>query len=123
MHCYRHPEQQAIAICKHCGKATCGDCCNDTGQGIACSSDCEQELQETHQLQQRLKRSLGVGMNAPMPASIPTYFFFGLILLLSGIYLSFTRPTIDYLTLAVAAVFFVMSGVSYKRYRDACIDC
>ena len=62
-------------------------------------------------------------MNAPMPASIPTYFFFGLILLATGIYISFTRPDIDYLTIAVAMVFFVMSGVSYKRYRDACLHC
>ena len=62
-------------------------------------------------------------MNPPMPASVSTYFFFGLILLVTGIYLSVTRPEIDYLTVAVSAVFFVMSGVSYKRYKDACLTC
>ncbi len=123
MRCYQHHEQLAVAVCKHCGKATCQECCNDTGQGIACSQSCADELQDTASLQQRLKQSLGVGVNAPMPASIPTYFFFGMIMLLTGIYLSMTRPEIDYLTIAVSAVFFVMSGVSYKRYRDACISC
>lgn len=58
-----------------------------------------------------------------MPASIPTYFFFGLILVMTGTYLSFTRPGIDFLTLAMAAAFFVMSGVTYKRYRDTCLTC
>jgi hypothetical protein len=58
-----------------------------------------------------------------MPASVPTYFFFGLILLATGIYLSFARPDIDYLTLAMSAVFFVMAGVTYKRYNDVCSNC
>jgi hypothetical protein len=123
MLCYRHQEKNAVAVCANCGKATCPDCCNDTGQGIACSSDCAQEIQESCQLKQRLKQSLGVGVNPPMPASVSTYFFFGLILLVTGIYLSYTRPEIDYLTVAVSAVFFVMSGVSYKRYKDACLTC
>jgi len=123
MHCYQHRDEHAVAVCKNCGKATCPACCNDTGDGIACSANCAQELQEYQQLQRRLKQSLGIGTNAPMPASVPTYFFFGLILLTTGVYLSFTRPNIDYLTIAVSSVFFVMSGVTYKRYRDACVSC
>jgi len=121
--CYQHFGRPAVAVCKYCGKATCQECSSDTGQGVACSQACADELQDTASLQRQLKRSLGVGVDAPMPASIPTYFFFGLILLLTGIYLSITRPEIDYLTIAVSAVFFVMSGVSYKRYRDACMNC
>ncbi|MCH8073343.1 MAG: hypothetical protein IIA09_15495 [Proteobacteria bacterium] len=58
-----------------------------------------------------------------MPASVPTYFFFGLILLVTGVYLSFVRPGIDFLTLAMAAAFFVMSAVTYKRFRNSCPTC
>jgi ABC-type multidrug transport system permease subunit len=58
-----------------------------------------------------------------MPASVPTYFFFGLILLVTGAYLSFVRPGIDFLTLAMAAAFFVMSAVTYKRFRKSCPTC
>jgi hypothetical protein len=58
-----------------------------------------------------------------MPASVPTYFFFGLILLVTGTYLSFVRPGIDYLTLAAAAAFFVMSAVTFKRSRNGCPTC
>jgi hypothetical protein len=58
-----------------------------------------------------------------MPASVPTYFFFGLILLLTGVYLSFVRPGIDFLTLAMAAAFFVMSAVTHRRFRNSCPTC
>jgi len=58
-----------------------------------------------------------------MPASVPTYFFFGLILLLTGLYLSISRPGIDFLTLAMAAAFFVMSAVTYRRFRNSCPTC
>jgi len=58
-----------------------------------------------------------------MPASVLTYFFFGLILVMTGVYLSFSRPGVDYVTFAMAAVFFVMSGMTYKRYRDTSSTC
>lgn len=68
-------------------------------------------------------QTYGMGPKPPIPASVSTYFFFGLILLLVGVYLTVTRPGIDFLTLAMAAVFFVMSAGSYKRYRDGCVEC
>ena len=123
MHCFRHEENYAVAVCQNCGKAACPDCCEDTGQGVACCWTCAEELQQTRLLKQRLAQSLGIGSRPPLPASVPTYFFFGLILLVTGVYLSFIRPNLDYMTLAVSAAFFVMAGVTYKRYRDGCSDC
>jgi len=70
-----------------------------------------------------LKQSFGIGRKPPLPASVPTYFFFGVILLVTAFYLYFTAARIDYLTLAMAAVFFVMAAGSFKRYRDTCISC
>jgi hypothetical protein len=58
-----------------------------------------------------------------MPASVSMYAFFGVILSAVGAYLSFYRDEFDYLSFAVAAVFFVMSWLSYKRFRDACLTC
>lgn len=123
MHCFRHNDRQAVAICCHCGKAACADCSEDTGQGIACSAGCVAEIQASYQLKERLRQSFGVGSKPPLPSSVVMYAIFGLILLAVGLYLTYTRPGVDYLTLAMSAVFFVMSGISYKRYRDVCLTC
>lgn len=123
MHCYRHRQADVIAICQFCGKVACPECCHDMRQGVACSNACEHELRQERLLTSRMKQSYGVGFRMPMPASIPTYFFFGLILLLTGFYLFLTEARIDVLILAMSAVFFVMSAGSYKRYRDTCTSC
>ena len=123
MHCYRHQDRDAIAVCVHCGKATCGDCAEDTGQGIACSEACTLERQATYQLLTALRRTYGIGAKPPMPPTIGTYSLFGAILLLVGFYLTVTRPGIDYLSFALSAIFFVMAWSSYRRYKDTCLSC
>jgi len=123
MQCYKHREESAIAICSNCGKAACADCCEDTGHGIACSSGCAGELWSADELKKRQKQAYSLGSKPPIPATVSTYFFFGLILSIVGIYLTVTRPGNEFLTFAMAAVFFVMSAGSYKRYRDGCVDC
>jgi len=81
MHFYRHDEREAIAVCRHCGKATCADCSEDTGQGIACCASCAAEIQASYQLKGRLLQSFGVGSKLPLPSSVLMYAIFGLILL------------------------------------------
>lgn len=70
-----------------------------------------------------MKQSFGIGRKPPMPATVLTYTMFGVILLGVAIYLSYSRPGIDILTFSMSAVFFVMAGASYKRYRDVCLTC
>jgi hypothetical protein len=123
MQCFRHHERAAVAVCRHCGKATCVDCSNDTGQGIACSENCTAELQDAWRLTTRLKQNFGIGSTPPMPASVSMYAFFGAILAAVGAYLSVSRDQFDYLTIAMSAVFFVMAWLSYKRFKDACMSC
>ena len=123
MNCFRHPDQAAVAVCRNCGKAACVECSDDTGQGIACSASCVVELQQRYQLEERLKQSFGIGRKPPMPATVLTYTMFALILFGVGLYLSYTRPGIDFLTFSMSAVFLVMAGASYKRYRDICLTC
>ena len=106
-----------------CGKATCGNCLKDTGEGIACSNSCAHELQQARLLTTKLKQSYGVGVRPPMPATVPTYFFFGLILLLTSFSIFLTTAKTDVLIIAMAAIFFVMAAGNYKRYRDTCDNC
>jgi len=123
VNCYHHTDRSAVAVCQNCGKAACAACSDDTGQGIGCSQSCADEIRSSHRLKQRLKQYFGIGTQPPMPASVPTYTFFGLILLVTGVYLTLTRPGVDFLTFGLAAAFFVMAGATYRNYRAACASC
>ena len=46
MKCFVHSGVDAVALCKHCHKATCGSCVIDTGEGIACSEACAENVRE-----------------------------------------------------------------------------
>ncbi len=58
-----------------------------------------------------------------MPPSVSAYFFFGVILLLTGVYFWFDRQSFDVLTFAISAVFFVMSAAAYRRHKTSCLAC
>jgi len=44
MRCFNHPAAEAVGSCKHCCNGLCAQCARDTGAGITCSSDCEEEI-------------------------------------------------------------------------------
>jgi len=123
MHCYRHQERPAVAVCRNCGKAVCASCCEIAEQKVACSANCEDALQQDALVQDRLERSLGIGSGSAIPVSVYSYALFGLILLFVASYVSATRLHADYLSFAMSAVFFVMAALSYTRFRKACHIC
>lgn len=50
MRCFNHPERDAVALCKACGKAVCPDCAIESQNGFACQQSCTQTLIERHEL-------------------------------------------------------------------------
>jgi hypothetical protein len=44
MMCYNHPASGAIGTCKHCCKGICNACAKDSGWGLVCSQQCEEEV-------------------------------------------------------------------------------
>lgn len=42
MKCFYHPNVDAVAVCKSCGRALCHDCSADVSPGIACKGKCEE---------------------------------------------------------------------------------
>lgn len=70
MNCFVHNEVSAVGICKHCNKALCGSCAVDTGEGLACSGECESRVAEYAELLDRNLRILGVGLHkSAIPSS------------------------------------------------------
>lgn len=123
MNCFRHRYTDAVAVCRSCGRAVCDQCCQEFASEIICGGDCRRERERSHQLAARLRQNFGVGTKPPVPPSVSAYFFFGVILLLTGVYFWFDRQSFDVLIFAASAVFFVMSAASYRRYRTSCLTC
>jgi len=123
MNCFRHQRIDAVAICRGCGRAVCVQCCREYGREIVCGEDCRRERNRSYQLEAHLRQTFGVGARPPMPPSVSAYFFFGVILLLTGGYLWFDQQSFDVLIFATSAVFFVMSAASYRRYKTSCLTC
>jgi hypothetical protein len=57
MKCFYHPQTDAVAICKNCGKGLCAECVSDVGHGAACKGKCESEVQGYDEMIQRVVRS------------------------------------------------------------------
>lgn len=44
MKCFRHPIDDAVALCTACAKGICRECAVDLTRGTACKGDCEIEV-------------------------------------------------------------------------------
>lgn len=50
MKCFNHPESEAVAICKACGKAVCQQCVIASDNGMACQQNCAGSLANQKEL-------------------------------------------------------------------------
>jgi hypothetical protein len=46
MKCFYHPQQDALGICRACGKGLCGQCVVDLDRGLACRDRCEDSVKQ-----------------------------------------------------------------------------
>jgi hypothetical protein len=72
MKCYYHPNGDAVAVCKHCGRGLCHDCASEVGSGIACKGWCENEvrtLTESNRITQETLRDTKASFST-LPVSL-----------------------------------------------------
>jgi hypothetical protein len=46
MHCFYHPDREAVGVCKSCQRGICPECLTDIGKGIACKARCEEDARQ-----------------------------------------------------------------------------
>jgi hypothetical protein len=56
--CYRHPDRDAVAACKHCVKALCGGCAHEAEGGMSCGGTCAEMVQMQHDILIRSSNAL-----------------------------------------------------------------
>jgi len=61
MNCFKHNDNSANGICKACNKAVCTECIIDTGNGIACSEECEKEVLDINKILDQSKQIYSIG--------------------------------------------------------------
>jgi hypothetical protein len=64
MRCFYHPEKDAVALCKSCGKGVCPECSADLGKGVACRGRCEDDARGVIQLVERNVQIFRQGVGA-----------------------------------------------------------
>ena len=112
MKCFNHRELDAIAVCKHCGKAVCSQCLADTGEGVACRGLCENKVCKNLDQQNELFRSTKV-----------PYYALAVFLALGGFgFLGFASPGGRYepgLTPFLGAIGALFLGCAVRIFRIA----
>lgn len=105
MHCYEHNDKTAVGTCKHCYKALCPDCANDTGNGLAC----EKHIQRVNDINDLIERNITAIKDAPVNILIEPIFtvLLGSSFVVSGLFL--VKKMQPYLILLGAG--FILYGI------------
>lgn len=122
MNCFIDQNEPAIGICKACQKAMCASCAIDTGRGLACSVECENEVNALNMIVDKSKRIYSIGTSSRIP---PTgvimfffFFFFGALFSSVGIYQYIERGRFNFVSFAMGIGFIAFSLFSYIRNRN-----
>ncbi len=117
MHCFNHPEYEAVGLCKECSKGLCTNCANDLGHGLACKGRHEEAVNLLHSIASR-----NANVQASMPRNIAIaplfYLFMGLTFISWGIFSN--RPS--FFSVVLGAGFVVFAVVVYRVNKRAFIQ-
>ena len=75
MKCFRHAQSDAVGTCKFCFKGVCAQCATDTGVGIACSPECQQEVKLLKAIIDRNKQAFPLAAKANTRNAILLFLF------------------------------------------------
>lgn len=124
MRCYNHPDKNAIAVCRSCGKAVCHQCAQETENAIACRQECVNALADNRQFQVGLAAHFNNIKRLNMVGS-----FFSLIMSFLFIYFSFLGSGIVYDFILLLGLGFLIYGliamlinlvILYRTKRHTC---
>lgn len=124
MNCFIH-ETPAVGLCKACHKAVCQECVVDTGNGVACSTECEKEIAEVSEVMAKNKQIYGVGVENSrfLPTGIMMYLFFSLVFLGMGIFQYVQIGKVDYFLFLMGSGFLVFTLIAWRRTRKLNLNC
>lgn len=102
MKCYNHPGTDAVGTCKNCSKGICAACLTDTGNGIACTATCVEEVNSINQMINKNKTAYGKAASTYNRNAI-IYLAFAAVFLFIG----FTDERMQSFMLPVGGIFVI----------------
>lgn len=114
MHCFNHPEKEALGTCKCCNKGICEDCLIDLGEGIACKGIHEDQVEAINLI---IRKNAKAYAAAPKNAMIAPAFYLFMGLVFSG-FGYFSRGGPYSLPFIMGAGFSVFAVVVFFRNRE-----
>lgn len=124
MHCFNHNALPAVGNCKACHKGLCPDCAVDSQQGLACK-DCETDVMELAEMNERSKKLYGIGKYATkVPASGVLLWGVISIILWAAVAFIFYKTRKLNLEAAIPAVIMtVIAGFAYYSSKRTGLNC
>ncbi len=107
MKCFRHPDLDALGICRSCFKGLCGLCVVDVGNGIACKNSCEQSV---GLLNSQIAQAKGYATANPA-----IYAFTASLAMAAGFYVMHSSAMLGSTLIALAAFLLGLSGWLFLR--------
>lgn len=115
MHCYQHPQQSAVGICKHCYKGLCHNCASDTGDGLAC----HEHAQIVNDVNTVIDRSIKAIKDAPVNVVIAPIFtiILGICFVATYFFISKKTETFSLFVVTAGLIFILFGIISIIRNR------
>lgn len=117
MKCFNHREIDAIAVCKHCGRALCPNCAAEVELAAACKGRCEVEVAAILDAHERAKTAY----QKVAATTVRSAVFIGMLGFVFAILGIFGWGKGGGFSLIMGTIFLLWSAFSFnsaKRYRN-----
>mgnify|MGYP003922110541 CR=1 FL=1 len=114
MKCFKHREENAVGLCKSCGRSLCPDCYTEVGDSLCCKGKCEEKVKILNSMIEKNSQILSTS-NQAMKSAAKFSLMMGILFMGFGAWhLSNDRGSLSYFLLALGAGF-VVNGILRSR--------
>ena len=109
MRCFYHPDQDAVGMCKNCGRGLCPQSLAEVENGLACKGRCEEQVRAINMVQDRSRRMV----QRSHPVNIVLSALIGLLFAGVGLVTVFYGGPVGFFIMAVGAIIFASGAYAY----------
>ncbi len=109
MKCFTHHQNDAIGICKACGKGICPGCCKELKDGLSCEGPCEKQVELVNKIIDRNEKNM-VASNRQVKNTAYFSMASGTLFVILGIYFLDSSVVMGSIFISLG-VLYALSGI------------